>query len=131
MATGAEKYREWRSQGLCGDCGGDVDREGFATCAFCSARKAERNATWYFRLKAEVFEAYGGTCACCGEDESKFLQFDHIEGKGNEHRRRFGSGKGNLGVWKHLRDEGFPPGFQILCANCNFGRSLNGGVCPH
>jgi hypothetical protein len=25
----------------------------------------------------------------------------------------------------------FPPEFQILCFNCNLGRSRSGGVCPH
>jgi hypothetical protein len=26
---------------------------------------------------------------------------------------------------------GFPAGFQVLCFNCNQGRRLNHGVCPH
>jgi hypothetical protein len=25
----------------------------------------------------------------------------------------------------------FPPGFQLLCSNCNHGRARNGGICPH
>jgi hypothetical protein len=25
----------------------------------------------------------------------------------------------------------FPPGFRLLCSNCNFGRARNHGVCPH
>jgi hypothetical protein len=30
-----------------------------------------------------------------------------------------------------LRKNGFPEGFQVLCANCNIGRHINGGICPH
>lgn len=26
---------------------------------------------------------------------------------------------------------GFPAEYQILCFNCNIGRSRNGGRCPH
>jgi len=25
----------------------------------------------------------------------------------------------------------YPDGFQVACWNCNAGRDLNGGVCPH
>jgi hypothetical protein len=26
---------------------------------------------------------------------------------------------------------GFPPGYQVLCMNCNHGKRMNNGVCPH
>lgn len=25
----------------------------------------------------------------------------------------------------------YPEGFQLLCWNCNCGRAINGGICPH
>jgi hypothetical protein len=27
--------------------------------------------------------------------------------------------------------ENYPPEYQVLCFNCNCGRALNGGRCPH
>lgn len=80
--------------------------------------------------KAAVFEAYGGpACKCCGETIEKFLTIDHINGGGRAHRsdgRRIGSE-----IYIQLKARGFPPGFQVLCFNCNCGRSVNGGTCPH
>ena len=30
-----------------------------------------------------------------------------------------------------LKRNNFPPGYQVLCWNCNCGRSINNGICPH
>lgn len=31
-----------------------------------------------------------------------------------------------------LKRQGWPQDrYQLLCANCNFGKLMNGGVCPH
>lgn len=80
------------------------------------------------RLKAAVFVAYGGAvCACCGETDIRFLTIDHVDGGGMQHRKVVG--KGNFYRW--LRDNNYPEGFQVLCFNCNCGRSVNGGICPH
>lgn len=79
------------------------------------------------RIKEAVFQAYGGfICACCGETEKTFLSIDHIHNDGAEHRRQIGTGN----VYRWLRDNGFPSGFQVLCMNCQWGRKLR-GVCPH
>lgn len=85
----------------------------------------ERNAL----LRAEMLAAYGGKCACCGEDEPIFLDLDHVENDGAAHRREVGN---NTQVMVALKREGWPGGrFQILCCNCNQGKARNGGVCPH
>lgn len=76
-----------------------------------------------------VFAAYGGyVCACCGEKEPTFLTIDHVNGGGNKHIKKIG-GAGKLYPW--LIRHGFPAGFQVLCFNCNHGKHLNGGICPH
>jgi hypothetical protein len=31
----------------------------------------------------------------------------------------------------HIIKSGFPNSFQILCYNCNNGKRMNRGVCPH
>lgn len=90
------------------------------------------------KLKHQVMDAYGGRCACCGEEELTFLTIDHIDGNGAEHRRKLAEENGGQQVaqagartYRWLRDNGFPSGFQVLCANCNCGKHWNRGICPH
>lgn len=79
-------------------------------------------------LKDSAYAAYGGyVCSCCGETEEAFLSIDHVNNDGAEHRRDVNRRK----IYKWLRDNGYPDGYQILCMNCNFGKARNGGVCPH
>lgn len=40
-------------------------------------------------------------------------------------------GQGIDGIYRWLKDQGFPEGFRVLCHNCNQGRESNGGICPH
>jgi hypothetical protein len=66
---------------------------------------------------------YGGEdpqCACCGSRRT--LQIDHVFGDGKAHRQEL-AGK-RLETW--LREQNFPPGFQLLCARCN----INKGIGP-
>jgi len=78
-------------------------------------------------LRRSAIEAYGGKCACCGEAEEAFLQVDHIAGGGNEHRRAIGSSRQ---IYQWLKRNGYPAGFQLLCANCNMAKERPDG-CPH
>ena len=97
----------------------------------------EYNRKSTLKLKRQVMDAYGGRCACCGETELIFLTIDHINNDGAEHRRQIAAEKGTTWLqggretYRWLRDNGFPEGFQVLCANCNCGKHWNGGVCPH
>jgi hypothetical protein len=77
------------------------------------------------KLRAEIIEAYGGECACCGEDLPVFLTIDHVNGGGNQERRQWGG----TSLWRRLRREGFPPGYQVLCWNCNAAKHML-GACP-
>lgn len=65
-------------------------------------------------------------CMCCGENIYEFLTIDHINGGGRKHRTEI---KGTIYKW--LVDNNFPDGFQVLCYNCNSGKRVNNGVCPH
>lgn len=99
-------------------------------CEPCSlARRQKKNAgymqEWNRRKREQVIAHYGGACACCGETHYEFLTIDHINGNGNAHRREVGA---NIAHW--LVKNGFPPGFRLLCANCNFALG-NYGICPH
>jgi hypothetical protein len=82
-------------------------------------------------LKLEIIENYGGKCTCCGEANYFFLTIDHIDNKGAQHRREVGTQAGRQ-FYKWLKNNGFPKdNFQLLCFNCNSGKQLNGGICPH
>lgn len=98
----------------------------------------KRGREFWRKLRHEAIMAYGGyRCACCGETEPMFLSIDHVFNDGASHRRAIAghtenNGKGASGhtmVW--LKRHNYPAGFQVLCMNCNFGKAINGGVCPH
>lgn len=69
------------------------------------------------KLKQQLFAAYGGArCASCGFDDIRALVLDHINGGGAAERRRYGN---NVNLWRALLKADAPPGYQVLCANCN------------
>lgn len=77
-----------------------------------------------------VLDAYGGCCVCCGESNYGFLTIDHEAGGGRAHRKALNrTGGHNFCYW--LIQNNYPPGFRILCWNCNSGRACNNGICPH
>jgi len=65
-------------------------------------------------------------CICCGEDEIRFLTVDHRHNDGNKERFR-----STTNLYTTIIRNGFPDSYQILCFNCNSGRALNKGICPH
>jgi len=81
-----------------------------------------------FDRKLQVLSHYGSKCQCCGEDNPDLLTIDHVNGGGNKHRRSIGE---SSGIHRWLVKNNFPDGFRLLCFNCNCGRQINGGVCPH
>lgn len=86
------------------------------------------------QIKDAVFGAYGGyQCNCCGETERHFLSLDHIGNNGADWRRETLGSRTATGwqTYRWLLKHGFPSGYQVLCMNCNFGKRMNGGVCPH
>jgi hypothetical protein len=106
----AQRNKEWREQ--------PGSRE----------RTSVRHRAWAEAIKVKTLAHYGGVCVCCGEDDIRFLTFDHIDGGGKQHRR---AEMGSMPLSRWLRNNGYPDGFQILCWSCNSGRHFNGGVCPH
>lgn len=80
--------------------------------------------------RERIIEHYGGAnpaCQCCGETEPKFLNLDHINGGGYKQKKELG----NSGFIRWIEKANYPLGFRLLCWNCNQGRQLNGGECPH
>lgn len=104
-------------------------------------KKSEYHKKWYQRnklkyslegqkLKQEVFSNYGGAyCKCCGELNIGFLTLDHTYNNGKIDRAKFGLGQR---FYRNLKIMNFPNrDYQVLCFNCNLGRSKNKNVCPH
>jgi hypothetical protein len=80
------------------------------------------------KLRMAALLAYSsGTpkCVCCGVTYIQFLNIDHINGGGNEHRKSIGVRSGS-GFFKWLKETGYPEGFQILCCNCNHAKHVLG-----
>lgn len=99
------------------------------------AKILARTRAYGQRLKLAAFSAYGSQCACCGEIEHEFLAIDHINGgrhgtiSGHKHRESVAV-NGGVSWYRWLRNQGFPPGYRVLCHNCNqaYGHF---GYCPH
>lgn len=150
------KCREWRKgyysvrrsiekdPSLCRrtDCQNKAD-PGYKSCARCRARTKKyedsnretlrkKSNEFYYRVKDEVFAAYGGyVCACCGITNKEFLSIDHIDGSGPEHREKLtGNPRNGQTLYYWLKKNNFPPGFRVLCMNCNFSLGHH-GYCPH
>lgn len=111
-----------KEPGRCSRCG--VITEKASQCQKCASRTRQRLLSY----KVRVIEGYGGKCVCCGESEPLFLQLDHVNNDGAIERKKYPK---STQLYLKVIREGFPSDYQLLCANCNFGRSLNGGVCPH
>lgn len=94
-------------------------------------KERKRTRDYWINLRYECIMAYGGyLCACCGETEPKFMTLDHINNDGSAHRKEMKSRGPKIYTW--LRDRDYPSGVvQILCMNCNHGKALNNGICPH
>ena len=91
-------------------------------------RTTESNVKYRKSVKLKIMSHYGEKCSCCGESNVNKLTIDHINNDGAEHRRITGNGF-HFYMW--LKRNNFPQGFQVLCFNCNCGRHINGGICPH
>ena len=84
--------------------------------------------------KNNIIEFYSkgeNKCICCGEKEFTFLTIDHVDNNGTKHRKLVSEGYGGDRFYKWLVKSDFPLGFQVMCFNCNHGKFLNNGICPH
>lgn len=78
--------------------------------------------------RKEAINHYGGICTCCGERHIAFLTIDHINNNGAAHRKELKSSGTTLYRW--LKRNNWPVGFQVLCYNCNHAKYTE-GTCPH
>lgn len=128
-SAASERYSE-RAKTGCARCGKPSDQR---QCGDCRLLSAIANKKSRAKLRDETYARYGGECACCGEKEPLFLSIDHIDNDGAAHREasKYGKQFTSERIYRWLRDNSYPPGFQVMCMNCNIGKERNGGVCPH
>lgn len=81
------------------------------------------------KLKNEVLSVYGRNgkpeCVQCGFSDIRALCLDHINDNGAEERLKLGSKNiagTRFATW--VRKQGFPKGYQTLCANCNLIKEI-------
>ncbi len=78
-----------------------------------------------------VFSHYGNKCACCGETTPEFLTIDHVNNDGPDDIMPSGHRYKGGALYRKIIKESFPKRYQLLCMNCNFGKRMNNGFCPH
>lgn len=136
-----ENERQWRARqkaaGMCTRCGQQPgvrkDYKIQSTCAECKDARKDRaklrikNPKLFFRaLRQSVIEHLGAKCVCCQEAEPLFLHLEHSNNDGKTERSDAAMKRMMKGVLAGTR-----PDIRLMCSNCNCGRQLNGGVCPH
>ena len=98
-------------------------------CAFC---RPQASKEYRAELRTEFVKAYGGKCQCpggCQVVEERFLTLEHVNGGGDQHRRRTKTSGYKMYQW--LKDRGWPKeGYRLECFNCNLSRGY-WGKCPH
>ncbi|HEX5187377.1 MAG TPA: hypothetical protein VFV86_10860 [Nitrososphaeraceae archaeon] len=77
-------------------------------------------------IRNKIFEIYGKTCECCGEDNLEFLTCDHVDGGGNQHRQE----KSQKKIFEEILESYGDGRFRVLCMNCNWATRF-GKQCPH
>lgn len=147
-----ERFQDRYDTGFCVQCGKNPYEPGKKSCVPCSQKRRDKYVACENNVKEKrreqaslirhecrkrVLKHYGSECICCGELEPMFLSLDHINGGGNEHRRQIGNnpnnrqGSSSTQFYKWVEKNDYPGTLQILCHNCNMGKHLNGGICPH
>lgn len=85
----------------------------------------------YFRnLRLKAIEYYSNgkmQCRECGINIIDVLDINHINGNGKKHRKELGNhGSGHFFRW--LKNNNYPNGFNVMCANCNWKKYVNENV---
>jgi hypothetical protein len=97
-------------------------------CRLCVNK---RTRELWRKLRIEIFDHYGWECKCCGETIKEFLSLDHIDNDGYLDKNPNGDRKSGKELYLLVKKQGFPTKYQTLCMNCNWGKKIGNGICPH
>jgi hypothetical protein len=121
-------YQKQRRKSICVSCSAPVLTGNSPLCPVCRKKQNAHARVLRSTSKFVVFNHYGGfVCSCCGTTEPEFLTLEHLNGGGTKHRREVGYGSD---FYRWIIKNNFPPGYAILCMNCNFAKGKY-GYCPH
>lgn len=80
-------------------------------------------------IRVELLTHYGNgklACVSCGFSDMRGLCLDHINGGGNQERKEKDRNS-SLSLYRRLRRESYPSGYQTLCYNCNIIKAFTNG----
>ena len=83
------------------------------------------------KVRAKVLSIYGKKCNCCDEKNIRFMTIDHVNNDGKEERERLNYSGGRIFYAWLIKQPYQPDRYQTLCFNCNLGKRVNEGICPH
>lgn len=131
--TMQQRRTRYKAAGQCANCGGRQPARERLVCPNCKQATKSWAAREHARYKQIIFTHYGNKCNCCGEEEPAFLSVDHVNNDGNIRRRQDKTGGSNFyrNLSRSILEGEAPTDLQLLCRNCNWGKHVNGGVCPH
>ena len=98
----------------------------------CKSCERTRKEVARKRDRKLVLEHYGGVppkCQCCGEVIDGFLTLDH-EAEETKIAKQNESRRSGTVLYQWLVSKEFPPGYAVLCFNCNCAKGIY-GICPH
>jgi len=101
--------------------------QNFTMCKDCLLKHNTKGKENYQKMRSACIEAYGKHCVCCGLNNPKYLQLDHINNDGEAHRKEVfrGNRKGSMYAWAYHNN--FPDILQLLCGNCHQAKTSCGG----
>jgi len=114
------KLKQRKESGLCIRCGHLLEANNeYFVCLKCRIKHKE----FLTSLKKGCFDKYGSVCQSCGEARLEFLCIDHINNEGVQHRKTFNNNGCGEHLYRWLKKNNYPEGFQVLCHNCNLYKS--------
>lgn len=132
LGYAAEYRKVLLDQGLCLKCKVNPHRPNRTRCQECNDATVASNKKANVGYIEKFYELYGNACNCCGESERKFLNVDHVNNDAWIEKQEKGYRSNNISIMRRIMRSGIKDeNFQILCFNCNCGKQLNNGVCPH
>ena len=94
----------------------------------CLTKHDDKKTRYITKLKLDVISRYSITSSCsCGYSDVRALIIDHITGGGRKHRTTT-TKSGGWNFYRWLRKNGYPPGYAVLCANCQMKKEITSEI---
>lgn len=85
----------------------------------------KRNSKYRIFMRFQLIQKLGGKCIECGNNNPFHLQLDHVLNDGADERREYkATGTNRKMLLDYLKGKKDISNLQVLCANCNYEKSL-------